>query len=75
MIQNDVKRGPYQSVDEFVERAVRMLHDQEEWLSENRNEIATKIQHAFDQAQPGELVDADQAVRLLRQRRVRTKPG
>ncbi len=29
LIQRDVQRGPYESVDEFVERAVRMLHEQD----------------------------------------------
>ena len=37
--QRDVERGPYQSSDDFVEEAVRQLHDQEEWLSENRARI------------------------------------
>ena len=32
LIRQDVERGPYQSVDEFVERAVSMLHEQEGWV-------------------------------------------
>jgi Arc/MetJ-type ribon-helix-helix transcriptional regulator len=35
-VQQDVQRGPYQSVDEFVERAVQMLHEQEQWPANNR---------------------------------------
>jgi len=27
LIKQDVERGPYQTVDEFVERAVSMLHE------------------------------------------------
>lgn len=34
LIQEDVERGPYQTADEYVEEAVKMLHEQEEWLSE-----------------------------------------
>ena len=26
LVQKDVNRGPYQSVDDFVERAVELLH-------------------------------------------------
>jgi hypothetical protein len=32
LIQKDVERGPYETADEYVERAVQMLHEQEEWL-------------------------------------------
>ncbi len=33
MIQKDIERGTYQSVDEFVERAVQMLHEEEALLA------------------------------------------
>jgi putative addiction module CopG family antidote len=29
LIEEDVQRGPYQNMDEFVERAVSLLHEQE----------------------------------------------
>ena len=38
LIQQEVQRGPYESAEEFVERAVQMLHEQEEWLAHNRAE-------------------------------------
>ncbi len=69
LIQKDVQRGPYHSVDEFVEQAVQMLHAQEEWLAEHQPEIAAEIEHGFAQAERGELIDSDEAVRLLRERR------
>ncbi len=69
LIQRDVQRGPYQSADESVERAVEMLHEQEEWLAGNRTEIATEIEHGFAQAERGELVDGEEAFQKLRQRR------
>jgi len=47
LIQRDVERGPYETVDEFIERAVQMLHNQEEWLSGNRNHIAAKIDEGY----------------------------
>jgi Arc/MetJ-type ribon-helix-helix transcriptional regulator len=31
LIQQDVKRGPYQSVDEFVQQAVQMLNRSSGW--------------------------------------------
>ena len=60
LIQQDVARGPYGNVDEFVERAVQMLHEQEEWLSAYRAEISAKIEEGYASAQRGELIDDDQ---------------
>jgi len=74
LIQRDVQRGPYQSADEFVERAVQMLHEQEEWLAENRSEIAAQIEHGFAQTERGELIDGDEAFRMLRDRRAKHRP-
>ena len=51
LIQQDVERGPYQSVDEFVQQAVQMLHEQEQWLAENRFEIASKIEAGYASAE------------------------
>ena len=59
LIKQYVQRGSYQTVDEFVERAVSMLHEQEAWLAQNRLEIAAKIDEGYAAAQRGELVDAE----------------
>jgi antitoxin ParD1/3/4 len=67
LIQQDVQRGPYQSADEFVERAVQMLHEQEQWLANNRTEIAAQIEHGYQQAERGELIDGDETFRRLRE--------
>ncbi|MDX1982809.1 MAG: hypothetical protein SFV51_21240 [Bryobacteraceae bacterium] len=32
--------GAYQSVEDFVEQAVALLHEQESWLAGNRDQIA-----------------------------------
>lgn len=60
MIKQDIRRGPYQTVDEFVEHAVSLLHEQESWLSEHGSEIRAKIEQGYASAQRGELIDADQ---------------
>jgi Arc/MetJ-type ribon-helix-helix transcriptional regulator len=52
LIEEDIQRGPYQSVDEFVERAVSLLHEQEVWLAEHRTEIGAKIEGGYAAAQP-----------------------
>lgn len=73
LIQKDVERGLYQSADEFVAMAVQMLHEHEQWLADNRADIAAKIEHGFAQAERGELVDGEEAFGRLRQRHDRHK--
>lgn len=57
MIRQDILRGPYKTVDGFVEHAVFLLHVQEAWLAEQGNEILAKIQERDASAQRGELMD------------------
>ena len=47
------------TADEFVERAVVLLHEQESWLAENASQIDAKIRESYATAQPGELLDAE----------------
>jgi putative addiction module CopG family antidote len=61
LVKQDVQRGPYESVDEFVEQAVSMLHEQEAWLAANRDVIQSKIAEGYSAAQHGELLSADEA--------------
>ena len=61
MIRREVERGAYRSVDEFVEHAVALLHEEESWLAETGSEIRTKIEQGFASAQYGKLVDSDRA--------------
>lgn len=68
LIQQDVKRGPYESADDFVAQAVQLLHQQEQWLADNRASIAAEIEHGYTQAIRGELIEGDEAFQQLRQR-------
>ena len=43
LIQKDVARGAYRSIEEFVERAVQLLHDEEALLHEGRDAIHEQI--------------------------------
>lgn len=47
LIQQDAQRGAYQTVDEYIERAVAMLHEQEAWLATNHTEIESKINEGY----------------------------
>ena len=69
LIQKDVERGPYQSADEFVEQAVQMLHEQEQWLADNHADIAAKIENGYASAERGELLDPEQARAQVNERK------
>jgi Arc/MetJ-type ribon-helix-helix transcriptional regulator len=69
LIKQDVQRGPYQTVDEFVEHAVSLLHEQGAWLAEHGSEIREKIEQGYAAAQRGELLDADQVRSKLDERK------
>jgi putative addiction module CopG family antidote len=60
LIRQDVRRGAYQTIDEYVEHAVSMLHEQEAWLAAHQSEIAAKINEGYNSAQRGELLDSDE---------------
>ncbi len=73
LIKQDVQRGPYETVDQFVEQAVSMLHEQEAWLAANRAEIQSKIAEGYASAQRGELLSPDEArSRLAELKRARS---
>jgi len=69
LIEEDIQRGPYQSVEEFVERAVSQLHDQEVWLADHRTEIGVKIEEGLAAARRAELLDSDSVRRLMDERK------
>jgi putative addiction module CopG family antidote len=69
LIQKDVERGPYQSADEFVEQAVQMLHEQEQWLADNHADIAAKIEEGYASAERGELLDPEQVRAQVHERK------
>ncbi len=69
MINQDVQRGPYQTVEEFLEHAISLLHEQETWLAEHGTEIRAKIEQGYATAQRGELIDSDQVRSRLEERK------
>lgn len=65
LVRQDVERGPYRSVDEFVEQAISMLHDQEAWLADHREEISLRIEKGYASARRGELIDSESVRSIL----------
>lgn len=55
-----LRSGAYQNAEQALDRALEMLLAQEEWLAENRVEIAAAIEMGFAEAERGELIDGDE---------------
>jgi putative addiction module CopG family antidote len=69
LIRKDVERGPYRSVDEFVERAVQMLHEEEALLANDRATIQEKIERAFGQFERGGGLTPEESRAQLQRRK------
>jgi putative addiction module CopG family antidote len=69
LIRQDIQRGPYQTVEEFIEHAVRLLHEQEMWLASHHSEIAEKVEEGWNAATQGKLVEESQVQSNMRERK------
>jgi antitoxin ParD1/3/4 len=59
LIQKDVARGAYRSIEEFVERAVQLLHDEEALLHESRDAIHERIGIGLAQLDQGQGISGE----------------
>ncbi|MDT7813403.1 MAG: antitoxin ParD1/3/4 [Acidobacteriaceae bacterium] len=69
LIRQDIQRGPYQTVEEFIEHAVRLLHEQEMWFASHHSEIAEKVEEGWNAATQGKLVEESQVQSNMRERK------
>jgi len=75
LLQQHIERGPCQSADEFVERGIQMLHNQEERLSAKHAGIGAKIEEGYSSAQRGELIDDQIRLRMEEKKRAWRSQG
>jgi len=59
-VNEALRSGGYSNAQEVLDRALEMLHAQEEWFTENREDIAAAIDEGLDQAARGELIGGDE---------------
>ncbi len=62
------------SADEVIEQAFAVIQEQlesQDWMMANREAIAAHIAEGCAQAERGELIDPEDAVRILRERRAK----
>jgi Arc/MetJ-type ribon-helix-helix transcriptional regulator len=55
-----LRSGGYQSPDDVIDRALEVLHEQDEWLTANRQAINTKIHRGLLELERGEGIPEDE---------------
>jgi antitoxin ParD1/3/4 len=69
MIEQDVQRGNYSSVDEYLDRAVRILHQEEALLALDGKIVDEEIALGIAQLDRGEGVSGEVARKRLQDRK------
>lgn len=69
LIQKDIERGAYRSIEEFVERAIQMLHDEEDLLWESKDAIHEEIGRGLGELDRGEGISGDESRARLQERK------
>ena len=69
LVKQDVQRGSYQSIDEYVERALQMLHEEEDLLAHDKGAISEQIATGLAQLDRGEGVPGDVARARMQDRK------
>src|SRR5277367_6345439 len=67
-----VQSGAYRDPGEVLDRALEIIREQldlEDWMFEQREAIGAHIEIGFAQAERRELIDGDNLIEMLRQRR------
>ena len=59
-VEEALRSGAYHSLGEVINRALEVLHEQDEWLMTNRQAIDEKIRTSIEELERGEGVPEDQ---------------
>lgn len=60
LVSDALRSGSYRSAEEVIQRALEMLHAQEQWLLENRAAIDAKIRRGIEQLDRGEGIPEEE---------------
>jgi Arc/MetJ-type ribon-helix-helix transcriptional regulator len=60
LVSEALRSGAYQNPNEVIDRALETLHEQDEWLMVNRQEIDSKIHRGIEELERGEGVPDDE---------------
>jgi Arc/MetJ-type ribon-helix-helix transcriptional regulator len=71
-IAEALRTGAYTGADDVIDRALEVLHQQNEWLMANRQTIDAKIHKGIAELEGGEGIPEDQLDAYLK--RLKTQP-
>ncbi len=75
LVAKAMRTGAYRDPDEVIGRALEMLCSEDEWLSEQKEEIAEKIERAFGQFERGQFLSAEQSRADMEKRKAAWRRG
>jgi antitoxin ParD1/3/4 len=61
VIAQAIQSGAYENPEDVIARALEVLRGEEEWLQQQKDEVAQKIERAFGQFERGECFSADES--------------
>jgi antitoxin ParD1/3/4 len=67
LVRQQIESGAFATAEEVVERALESWAHEDDWISQNREEVAAMIEEGWESAQRGELLD-EEAVRAEMQK-------
>lgn len=70
LIQKDIEHGGYHSVEQFVERAIQLLHDEEHLLQESKGAIHDAIGEGLAELDRGEGVSGEVSRARLQEKKI-----
>lgn len=61
LIAEAMRTGAYQNAEEVIGRALEMLHSEDEWLHDQKEQVEAKIERAFIQFERGEFMSPEES--------------
>jgi len=68
-ITQAIQSGAYRSPDEVIARALEVLRSEDEWLDDRKEQIAEKVDRAFEQFERGEFFSAEESRADMKRRK------
>lgn len=65
LINKRLSSGGYESVEDVLRRALEAQDAEESWTDEERRALSAHIEEGYQQAERGELIDAEQGRREI----------
>jgi antitoxin ParD1/3/4 len=60
LVEDALRSGAYRSKEDVIERALAVLHEQDEWLTVNRSDIDARVRNGIAQLERGEGIAEDE---------------